>query len=121
MQRFSKVISMLTKENIHSLSNTEIIQSLGAQYKSYRLNANLTQKEVSEKAGVSIITLRAFETGKATNITMGNLLALLRAINNLECITEILPEIPISPYLLARLLKKQRKRVKHKKEKTMNN
>ena len=112
---------MLTKENIHSLSNTEIIQSLGVQYKSYRLNANLTQKEVAEKAGVSLITLRAFETGKATNITMGNLLALLRAINNLECITEILPEIPISPYLLARLLKKQRKRVKHKKEKTMNN
>ena len=89
---------MLTKENIHSLSNTEIIQSLGVQYKSYRLNANLTQKEVAEKAGVSLITLRAFETGKATNITMGNLLALLRAINNLECITEILPEIPISPY-----------------------
>ena len=112
---------MLTKENIYSLSNTEIIQSLGVQYKSYRLNANLTQKEVAEKAGVSLITLRAFETGKATNITMGNLLALLRAINNLECITEILPEIPISPYLLARLLKKQRKRVKHKKEKTMNN
>ena len=112
---------MLTKENIQSLSNTEIIQSLGVQYKSYRLNANLTQKEVAEKAGVSLITLRAFETGKATNITMGNLLALLRAINNLECITEILPEIPISPYLLARLLKKQRKRVKHKKEKTMNN
>ena len=121
MQRFSKVIKMLTKENIQSLSNTEIIQSLGAQYRSYRLNANLTQKEVAEKAGVSLITLRAFETGKATNITMGNLLALLRAINNLECITEILPEIPISPYLLARLLKKQRKRVKHKKEKTMNN
>ena len=91
---------MLTKENIHSLSNTEIIQSLGVQYKSYRLNANLTQKEVAEKAGVSLITLRAFETGKATNITMGNLLALLRAINNLECITEILPEIPISPYQL---------------------
>ncbi len=104
---------MLTKENIHSLSNTEIIQSLGAQYKSYRLNANLTQKEVAEKAGVSLITLRAFETGKATNITMGNLLALLRAINNLECITEILPEIPISPYQLLKLQTKQRKRVKH--------
>ena len=113
MQRFSKITNMLTKENIHSLSNTEIIQSLGVQYKSYRLNANLTQKEVAEKAGVSLITLRAFETGKASNITMVNLLALLRAINNLECITEILPEIPISPYQLLKLQTKQRKRVKH--------
>ena len=46
---------------------------------------------------------------------MGNLLALLRAINNLECITEILPEIPISPYQLLKLQTKQRKRVKHGK------
>ena len=38
---------MLTKENIQSLSNTEIIQSLGVQYKSYRLNANLTLKKLA--------------------------------------------------------------------------
>ena len=43
---------MLTKDNIQGLSNAEIIQSLGAQYKNYRLRAELTQKEVAEKAGV---------------------------------------------------------------------
>lgn len=106
---------MITKENIYSLSNAEIIQSLGAQFKAYRLNANMTQKEVADKAGVSLITLRSFETGKATNINMNNLLSLLRVINNLDGITEVLPEIPISPYLLLKLQSKQRKRAKHGK------
>ena len=106
---------MLTKDNIQGLSNAEIIRSLGAQYKNYRLRAELTQKEVAEKAGVSLITLRAFENGKAVNITMGNLLALLRVIEQLEGITEILPEIPISPYQLLKLQSKQKKRIRHGK------
>lgn len=106
---------MLTKDNIIGLSNAEIIQSLGAQYKQYRLRAELTQKEVAQKAGVSLITLRAFENGKAFNITMGNLLALLRVIQQLEPITDILPEIPISPYQLLKLQAKQKKRIKHGK------
>ena len=106
---------MMTKETIYGLSNAEIIQSLGSQFRTYRLNANLTQKEVAEKAGVSVITIRTFETGKSTNITMTNLLALLRAIDSLEGVTDMLPEIPISPYQLLRLQSKQRKRVKHGK------
>jgi hypothetical protein len=59
--------------------------------------------------------LRAFENGKAVNITMGNLLALLRVIEQLEGITEILPEIPISPYQLLKLQSKQKKRIRHGK------
>lgn len=106
---------MITKENIYSLSNSEIIQSLGMQYKTYRLSMNMTQKEVAEKAGVSLITLRSFETGKATNITMSNLLALLRVIDHLGSIVDILPDIPISPYQLQKLHAKQKKRVRHGK------
>lgn len=106
---------MLTKDTIQALSNAEIIQSLGKQYKKYRLSAELTQKEVAEKAGVSLITLRAFENGKALNITMGNLLALLRVLQQLDGIAEILPEIPISPYQLLKLQSKQKKRIRHGK------
>jgi hypothetical protein len=46
---------------------------------------------------------------------MGNLLALLRVIEQLEGITEILPEIPISPYQLLKLQSKQKKRIRHGK------
>lgn len=41
---------MLDKENILALSNTTIVQNLGFQFRTYRLNAQLTQKEVAQRA-----------------------------------------------------------------------
>ena len=49
----------------------EIVAMLGKRYKDYRIGSNLTQKQVSEKAGISIITIRNFENGKLRNISMG--------------------------------------------------
>lgn len=106
---------MITVNNIIEHSNAEIIQLLGRHFKKYRLSVRMTQKEVAEQAGVSVLMLRNFETGKATNITMGNFLALLRAIGELKSISSILPEIPISPYLLQKLQQKQPKRIRHGK------
>ena len=106
---------MLTKDNIVGLSNAEIIQALGSMFKTYRLQARLTQKEAADHAGVSLITLRNFETGKATNITMSNFLSLLRVIDNLAPISELLPVLPISPYVLEQLTSNQPKRVRHEK------
>lgn len=88
---------MLNKENISGVSNAAIVQTLGMQFRTYRLRAQLTQKEVSERAGVSLLTLRAFEQGKATNLTMGNFLSLLRVLDQLAPIADILPDMPISP------------------------
>ena len=106
---------MLTKDNIVGLSNAELIQALGSMFKTYRLQARLTQKEAADHAGVSLITLRNFETGKATNITMSNFLSLLRVIDNLAPISELLPVLPISPYVLEQLTSNQPKRVRHEK------
>ena len=47
-------------------------------------------------SGVSLITLRQFENGKAYNINMGNFLALLRVVDCLEEVDDLLPEIPVS-------------------------
>jgi len=41
---------------------------------------------------------------------------LLKAIGYENGIAEILPEIPVSPYLLAKIEKKKAKRVKHGKK-----
>ena len=55
------------------MANPEIIVELGRRFKEYRLTYRLTQKEAAEKAGVSLITLRQFENGKAYNINKGEL------------------------------------------------
>ncbi|MFR5940686.1 MAG: helix-turn-helix domain-containing protein [Parabacteroides merdae] len=70
---------MTTNHITQAMANPEIIAELGRRFKEYRLTYRFTQKEAAEKAGVSLITLRQFENGKAYNINMGNFLALLRS------------------------------------------
>ena len=96
-----------------SMSNPEIIMELGKRFKEYRLTNRLTQKEVAEKAGVSLITLRLFENGKAYNINMGNFLALLRVVDCLNQVNELLPEIPTSAYVMEQIMNKKPKRIRH--------
>ena len=98
-----------------SMSNPEIIMELGKRFKEYRLTNRLTQKEVAEKAGVSLITLRLFENGKAYNINMGNFLALLRVVDCLNQVNELLPEIPTSAYVMEQIMNKKPQRIRHGK------
>ena len=106
---------MLEDYNIYEKSNPDFVIALGKRFRDYRLMSRNTQKEVSEKAGVSVFTIRAFETGRAMNITMSNFIALLRAIGYLEEIEKLLPPLPIDPQLLLKLQKKSPKRVRHGK------
>lgn len=101
--------------NITGMSNSEIIMELGRRFKEYRLSYQFTQKEIAEKAGISLITVRQFENGKAYNITMGNFLALLRVLDCLEQVNGLLPEIPISSYVMEKIMRKKPKRVRHAK------
>ena len=97
------------------MSNPEILSELGRRFKEYRLSNMLTQKEAAEKAGVSLITLRQFENGKSYNINMGNFLALLRIVDCLDQVNELLPEIPLSAYAMDRLFGNKPKRIRHGK------
>jgi transcriptional regulator with XRE-family HTH domain len=101
--------------NILALSNAEIIMQLGRRFKEYRLSCQLTQQEAANKAGMSVVTLRQFENGKMYNITMGNFLGLLRAIDCLDQIQELLPEIPMSPYAMQQVIRNKPKRIRHAK------
>jgi transcriptional regulator with XRE-family HTH domain len=103
------------RNNILAQSNAEIVRGLGEQFRDYRLNAKLTQQDVADKVGVSLITIRNFETGKAKNITLSNLLSLLRVVGRLEAVNELFPPIPLSPYMLSELNVNKPKRVRHAK------
>ena len=97
------------------MSNAEIIMALGKRFKDYRITMRLTQKEMSEKCGISLPTIRKFENGQAMNITMNNFIAMLREVNEIESLKNILPEIPISPYDLEKIEKNKPKRVRYGK------
>lgn len=95
-------------------STPELVRMLGARFKDYRLRADLTQKEVAETTGLSVLTIHRFENGTATNVSLGTFLLLLKAVGCINDLKELMPEQPESPYLYNDKNKKSQ-RVRHKK------
>lgn len=112
---FMYLCGMDKLKNIKRMPNADIVMALGRRFREYRIASQMTQAEVSEKSGVSLPTIKRFELGLTYNITMGNFIALLKAIDYADGLAEILPEIPVSPYAMAKLEEKKPKRVRHGK------
>ena len=74
----------------------------------------MTQKDVAEKAGVSVLTIYRFENGTVNNISLGTFLLLLKSVGSINDLDELMPEQPESPYLYNDKFKKAQ-RVRHKK------
>jgi transcriptional regulator with XRE-family HTH domain len=96
-------------------TDAEIVQALGVRFKEYRLSRRLTQKDVSEQTGISILTIRKFENGQAYNIQMSNFIALMRLLDRLDDIDNLLPEIPVSAYEVEKIMKNRPRRIRHAK------
>ena len=101
--------------DLYEYSSPELIRILGSRFKEYRMWANLTQKEVADQSGVSVITIHKFETGASSNISMTTFLVLLKAIGRINEIDKILPELPPSPYTIKPDNTKVQ-RIRHKKQ-----
>lgn len=84
--------------NLYERSNNDIIVSLGARFREYRMALRLTQKEISEQSGVSVMTIVRFERGEGASIRLNNFVALMRSIQKLEWIAEVIPSIQPSLY-----------------------
>ena len=101
-------------EDYSEYSAPELVKMLGIRFKDYRLRANMTQKEVAEMAGVSVLTVYRFENGTVTNIALSSFLLLLKAVGCINDLRELMPEQPESLYLYKDNQKKIQ-RVRHKR------
>jgi transcriptional regulator with XRE-family HTH domain len=97
----------------NELSNTAIVQEIGKRVKEYRLKKRFSQKELAERAGISVFTVAQIEHGKPVSIAMiVPVLRILRLLDNLEA---LLPEIAISPVEILKFKEKQSQRIRSKK------
>lgn len=85
---------------LYEKAGGELIRGLGQRYSNYRKRMGCTQKEVGEKSGLSVFTISSFENGSSTGITLASFIKLLRAIDCLEEVEKLLPELPESPRAL---------------------
>jgi len=103
-----KKLILFCMKNLETANNEAIREELGQRLKSERLNRNITQNVLAEKAGISRRTLVGAERGEP--FTIDTLISILRELNCLAQISLFLPEPEISPIQLSKLKGKKRQR-----------
>ena len=101
--------------NFYEYSTPELVRLLGERFKEYRMRCNLTQKEVAEQSGIGLTTIHKFENGTAGNLSLSTFILLLKVIDQVDALDDVLPELPESPYLVRREEKKAQ-RIRHTKK-----
>lgn len=96
------VLMMFNADTPHAIAT-----ELGDRIRIARLNANLTQKELAEKAGLSLKAVTNSEKGTST---LESIVAILVALELTEQLNSFIPKQEISPVQLAKLQGKERKR-----------
>lgn len=102
-------------EDFYEYSTPELVRLLGTRFKEYRMQCNLTQKEVAEQSGIGLTTIHKFENGTAGNLSLSTFLLLLKVVGQLHALDDLLPELPESPYLIRKEYKKAQ-RIRHAKK-----
>jgi len=97
---------------ISSLSDAALLKQIGDFIKKRRVEQNLSQEDVAERAAMSRSTLSLAERGE--NLTLGNLLKILRILDALYVLEGFKVVDQISPLQLAKEEEKKRKRAYRK-------
>ncbi len=99
-------------KTLKAVANKAIRQELGKRLKNERLNQNITQTVLAERAGISRRTLVGVERGEP--FTIDTLLSILRELDRLSQIDLFLPEPEISPIQMSKLKGKKRQKASGK-------
>ena len=110
---------MKLKSNITSrsaMSDPAIVKEICLNLKQIRLNKNLSQAELAEKAGLNRVTISRMEAGRAA--TLLTVVQVLRALDKLDMLDMFQEETEVSPLQMLKLQKKVRKRASGSRGKT---
>lgn len=100
--------------NLFLKTDDEIVKEISSRIKKLRIEKNISQELLSRKTGISIHTISNIENGKS--FTIENLIKIMRVLDIVERIYDLIPAVENNPYLIA-LNKKEKSRVsKLKKE-----
>lgn len=89
-------------------SNSDIVREFGGRIKENRLAANMTQAEIANHTGLSLLTIKNLEDGK--NVGIYVYVKVLRALNLLDYASGFIPDNEISPIAIWERDAKKRQR-----------
>lgn len=93
------------------MSDQAILNEIGSRISRYRLNKNMTQKQLANEAGVSTPTIHRTENG--SSIQLLKLLQILHALNLIDNLELFIPDIATSPLQQLSMKGKTRHRASH--------
>jgi putative transcriptional regulator len=99
---------------IVDLSDKAAMALIGERIQRERLNQNLTQQELAERAGIGLRTVRSLEAGQKP--TVETLIRALRALRRLAALDAFLPAPGPSPLQLAKLQGRERQRASGRRQ-----
>jgi transcriptional regulator with XRE-family HTH domain len=92
----------------HSMSDRAILKEVGRRLRRRRLDKNLSQQRLADRAGLSRTTVSDLERGAPAGVL--TLIQVLRALGGLRELDAFLPESGLSPLELARMKGRERQR-----------
>ncbi|MEZ4800955.1 MAG: helix-turn-helix domain-containing protein [Flavobacteriales bacterium] len=101
-------MTVLSYKNLHTMSDDAIIQAIGEFVRHHRLEQNMTQAQLAEKAGINRTTLSDLELGRRCQLL--TLIQVLRMLDQLQILEVFSVQQQVSPLLLAEMEMKKRKR-----------
>lgn len=87
------------------MNDEEILKKMGAKLKEIRVEANMKQRELSEKSGLSMFSISQIETGHNTSVL--SLIQVLKVLNRMDMLEPFLKEREVDPELLAQFIRSQ--------------
>jgi transcriptional regulator with XRE-family HTH domain len=93
------------------LTDIAILHEIGARIERRRIDAELTQAQLAEEAGISKRTVERIGAGHSTDFVM--LLRVLRVLKLFEALDQLVPDLPQSPLVLLKSRGRAPKRVGH--------
>lgn len=82
----------------------ELLKKIGESLRACRLEANITQKVLAERSGVSLSAVRHLEDGEGASLI--TFVLVCRTLGKDKWIIELAPKNEISPLALAKALEK---------------
>ena len=101
------------------LSDRALLKVIGQKVKQLRLGANISQKALAERCGLSDFSISQIENGKNTSLL--SLLMVLRSLNQLDMLYRFFEEETVSPIAYAEAMRKHHTPKRVRQSKTANN
>jgi transcriptional regulator with XRE-family HTH domain len=100
----------LNSKNMSFTTDKEVAVIIGDRLRQYRVIARLTRKDLSQRMGVSLSTVRNIEKGVSG--TIDHLVTFLRATGRIEQINALVEPPQLSPLVIAKAQKNPLSRVR---------